>query len=161
MVDTYVTTPTGKIVNRGEPVICIEKKLAESAKAGMLAVVGTTDYDVKKADGTKMPFGWIGYEHTDYKFRPTSYETAYVVGDMVGIVAGGNIEVYAILDGSQTIVAGDLLADAGNGMLVKYNPECTTADTKTSAPLPPVAKALEGKVTAENVTARIHVASLI
>jgi len=117
--ENYTRVPVGKLVNRGEPVIQTEKILTATAKAGMLAVIDGNDYKCKPSDGTNKPVGFIGYEQTDYKFRPSDYETAFVAGNVVMVLAGGNFEIYAPVAASQTIALGDNLADNGNGMLKK------------------------------------------
>jgi len=115
--ENYTRVPTGKLVNRGEPVIQTEKILTATAKAGMLAVIDGNDYKCKPSDGTGIPVGFIGYEQTDYKYRPMDYETAYVAGNVVMVLAGGNFEIYAPVAASQTVTIGTKLADNGNGML--------------------------------------------
>jgi len=152
---SYTTTPIGKIVNRGEPVINVEKKLTASAKAGMLAVTDGNDYKVKPSNGTAKPIGWIGYEHTDYKFRPADYDTAYAIWDTVGIVAGGDFEIYALVTASSavTINTGDILADNGDGTLKLRDPASSTDF--------PIAMAVESKSLESGTVARIAVLTLI
>jgi len=150
--ESYTTKPVGKIINRGKPSILVEKKLTAAAKPGMLAVIDENDYQCKPSNGTGKPVGWISYEHTDYRFRPEDYDTAYAAGDTVGIVAGGGFEVYALLTASAetTITNGDLLADNGNGTLKAAG----TTDTA-------VAIALESMTVGQGTVSRIAVKSLI
>jgi len=150
--ESYTNKPVGKIINRGNPSILVEKKLTAAAKPGMLAVIDGNDYQCKPSNGTAKLVGWIGFEHTDYRFRPENYDTAYAVGDTVGIVAGGGFEVYALLTASAetTITDGDLLADNGDGTL-------KVAGTTDTA----VAIALESKTLGQGTVSRIAVKSLI
>lgn len=147
--ENYTRAPVGKIVNRGEPTIKVEKILTAGATAGMLAVIDGNDYKCKASDGTNIPVGFIGYEHTDYKFRPTNYDTPYVSGNVVMILAGGDFEIYAPVAAAQTLVLGDNLTDNGNGMLKKAG-----ATDKV------IAVALETKTTV-NAGERVAVKSLI
>lgn len=72
------------------------------------------------------------------------------------MVAGRGDEVNAILDTSQTIVVGDLLASAGDGTLKKFTAiECASEGAVTT-PLQAVAVALEA-VTTTSATKRIKV----
>jgi len=150
--ESYTRKPVGKIINRGEPTVVTEKKLTAAAKPGMLAVTDGSDYKCKPSNGTAKPVGWIGYEHTDYRFRPADYDTAYAIWDTVGIVAGGGFEIYAIITASaETAVnAGDLLADNGDGTL-------KVAGASDTA----VAAALESKILDSGTVARIAVKSFI
>lgn len=81
-------------------------------------------------------------------------------GDLARVmVAGRGDEVNAILDTSQTIVVGDLLASAGDGTLKKFT--AIKCDSEASAgavttPLQAVAMALEA-VTTTSATKRIKV----
>lgn len=81
-------------------------------------------------------------------------------GDLARVmVAGRGDEVYAILDTSQTIVVGDLLASAGDGTLEEFT--AIKCDSNASAgavttPLQAVAVALEA-VTTTSATKRIKV----
>lgn len=75
------------------------------------------------------------------------------------MVAGRGDEVYAILDTSQTILVGDLLASAGDGTLEKFTAIKCDSDADTGAvttPLQAVAVALEA-VTTTSATKRIKV----
>ena len=81
-------------------------------------------------------------------------------GDLARVmVAGRGDEVYAILNTSQTIVVGDLLASAGDGTLEKFT--AIKCDSEASAgavttPLQAVAMALEAVMTT-SATKRIKV----
>ena len=115
--ENYTRVPVAKLVNRGEPVIQTEKILTATAKAGMLAVIDGNDYKCKPSNGIDIPVGFIGYEQTDLKYRPSDYETAFVTGNVVMVLAGGNFEIYAPVAAAQTIALGTKLADNGDGML--------------------------------------------
>ena len=81
-------------------------------------------------------------------------------GDLARVmVAGRGDEVNAILDTSQTILVGDLLASAGNGTLEEFTAIKCDSDADEGAvttPLQAVAMALEA-VTTTNATKRIKV----
>ena len=153
--ETYTRTPVGKVINRGEPLVVTEKVLTAEAKAGHLMVVDGNDYKTKKSDGTMMPAGWLSFEHTDLKFRPVSYETAFAAGDTVAVVSGGDFEVYAFATGAAStgseITTGTLLYDNGDGTLT-----AAAADGAL-----PVARALESLSVPAAETVRIAVKSLI
>ena len=164
--EAYVRKPEGKVINRGEPLVVTEKVLTASAVAGSLMVADGNDYKTKKSDGSRMPAGWLSYEHTDYRFRPASLEDSFAEGDTVAVVAGGNFEVYAFVSGSAdetvTVSIGTLLTDNGDGTLKIYNPNGTVESGTATNPLPPVAIALETLMIAAGSSAqRIAVKSLI
>ena len=153
--EAYARQPVGKVINRGEPLIVAEKTLTAEAKAGHLLAIDGNDYRAKKSDGTKMPAGWLSYEHTDLKFRPVDLDGTFAAGDVVAVVAGGGFEVYAFVTGKaetgSAIALGALLYDNGDGTLTASAPEDSL----------PVARALESMTVAAAVTARIAVRSLI
>ena len=75
------------------------------------------------------------------------------------MVAGRGDEVNAILDTSQTIVVGDLLASAGDGTLEKFTAikcDSNASSGAVTTPLQAVAVALEA-VTTTSATKRIKV----
>ena len=120
--ESYQVKPQGAIVARGgDRVRYAEKILTEAAKPGMLVTIDGNDYMAKKAAANTHPFGWVGFEHTDVKTRPESYETAYASGDVVAVLYGADFDIYAIATGSPsadvTIHAGDLLASNNDGTL--------------------------------------------
>ncbi|HJJ32715.1 MAG TPA: hypothetical protein O0X25_04065 [Methanocorpusculum sp.] len=164
--ETYVRRPEGKVINRGEPLIVTDKVLTAAAVAGSLMIADGNDYKTKKSDGSRMPAGWLSFEHTDYKFRPTSLDSSFVAGDTVAVVAGGDFEVYAFISGSAdeavTVSIGTLLTDNGDGTLTIYNPNGTVESGTAKNPLPPVAIALESMtIAAGSPAVRIAVKSLI
>jgi len=152
---SYTIPPTGKIVNRGDPLINVEKVLTAVAKPGMLAVIDGNDYKVKPSNGTAKPVGWIGYEHTDYRFRPEDFEKSYGIGDTVAVLAGGDFEIYALISSSTevTVNTGDILSDKGDGTL-KIRDATSSTDY-------PIAMALETKTLGQGTVSRIAVKSLI
>lgn len=153
MVDNQHPIPKGVVVTRGNPVCKYERALSESAKPGMLVVFDTNDYTVQKADGTGLPYGWLGYELSPADCRPDTIETAYNVGDIASVVAGANFEIYALVTGASggsTIVPGTRMTDAGDGTLA-----VATAGDEV------IAIAQESATVGEGAVSRIHVISLI
>jgi len=148
--ESYNRPPQGRIIVRGEPLYLAEKTLTESAKAGMLVAIDGNDYKAKKCTSSAKPVGWIGYEDTDCKIRPTDFETPFPTDSHVAVVAGGNFELYALATGALTIVAGDLLASNGDGTL-----------TLAAAGAEAVGIACESKTIAAGAVERIHVKTLI
>lgn len=156
--ESYQVKPQGAIVVRnGDRVRSVEKILTEAAKPGMLVTIDGNDYKAKKAAANTKPFGWVGFEHTDVKTRPETYETAYASGDVVAVVYGADFDIYAIATGSTTaattFTAGDLLASNDDGTLKAAGSDDVA-----------VARALETITIAQAstaATARIRVQSLI
>ena len=156
--ESYQVKPQATIVARGgDRVRSVEKMLTEAAKAGMLVTCDGNDYTAKKAAASTKPFGWVGFEHTDLKVRPESYETAYASGDTVAVLYGADFDIYAIATGSTsadtTYSAGDLLASNDDGTLKAAGSDDVV-----------VARALETITIAQAstaATARIMVQSLI
>jgi hypothetical protein len=181
MVDTGIPVPTGKCVAFGTPPIVTPHNVetATNMYAGRLVKRGTTDRDivVNGAEGT--PIGWLGYEQGD-AYRPATVGTIYEAGDEAPVIRGGGFIPNAKLAASQTIVKGDRLVPAADGMLQKATAIAgvvpgstgdTTPVTSTSAKpaitmsgdvgaLPVVAIA-EETVTTTSTAANILVRSLI
>ncbi len=171
-------TPTGKIVVTGEPPIVLERTIETVANCypGRLVKKGTTDRDVVVNDAG-LPVGWLGYEQAGTAVRPATPATIYVVGDEAPVVKGGGFIILAKLATSQTIVAGDRLVPAADGMVQKATALLGTV-TAGSTPvtgddatppvvisgdvgiLPLVAYA-EESVTTTSATANIKVRSVI
>lgn len=148
--ESYNRSPVGRLVVRGEPLISAEKTLGEPAAAGMLVTCDGNDYKAKKHVAGTKPVGWIGYEDTDCKIRPTSYDTPFRSGDTVTVISGGQFELYAIATGPATIASGDLLTSNGDGTL-------KLADADEYA----VAIACESVTVTASATGRVHVKTMI
>ena len=129
-------TPTGKIVVAGEPPIVLERTIetVTNCYPGRLVKKGTTDRDVVVNDAG-LPVGWLGYEQAGTAIRPATPATIYVVGDEAPVVKGGGFIILAKLATSQTIVAGDRLVPAADGMLQKATALSVTVATGAVAVL--------------------------
>ncbi|HJJ36455.1 MAG TPA: hypothetical protein O0X27_04690 [Methanocorpusculum sp.] len=156
--ESYTTRPVGKIITRGRPLMSAEKVLLESAKAGMLVTCDGNDYKAKKCTANTRPVGWISYEDTDYKVRPSDYETPFVSGDPVTIVNGGTFQIYALATAGTeplAITIGDYLTSNDDGTLTRFVPN-------TASPqYPPVAIAVESVTIPAGTVGRVHANSLI
>ncbi|HJJ36350.1 MAG TPA: hypothetical protein O0X27_04130 [Methanocorpusculum sp.] len=154
--ESYNVRPVGKIVVRGTPIMQAEKVLDEGAVAGMLVAVNGNDYHVKKCTAAANPCGWISFEHTDYKVRPSAYETPFLQNDTVTVVSGGSFEIYALASAGESaplsITEGDPLVPADGGYLTA----CTAGSS-----VRPVALAAESVTVPAGAVGRIHVISTI
>lgn len=121
MVDIDLVTPVGKIIVSGaEPPIVTERTITTVANCypGRLVKTGSTDRDIVVNDAG-LPLGWLGYEQADPNYKPATPATIYVVGDHVPVVRGGGFIILGTLATNQTIVIGDRLVPAADGMLQK------------------------------------------
>jgi len=176
MVDIGFVEATDKIVLAGTPFVT-EKEVENGTNMypGRLVKKGSTDNEVVvNTAKNAAPYGWLGYEHTPIEYRPATKDTIYVAGDRAAVVFGP-IVIRAKLATSQTVVMGDKLVGAADGMLSKatqVNIE-TGGTTVTSSVAngniidgsmgeegPIVAEALES-VTTTGAASKILVRSLI
>ncbi len=130
---------------------------AEAIAPGSLVVV-TSDGKVKNhatAQGNAIPY----FVMEDAILGKTINDNV-AEGDLARVmVAGRGDEVNAILNTSQTIVVGNLLASAGNGTLERFTAiKCDSSASQgaVTTPLQAVAVALEA-VTTTSATKRIKV----
>jgi len=158
--ESYNRAPVAVTVTRGNPIVQVEKILTAAAKPGHLMQIDGNDYKTKKQASGYEPCGWLSYENTNLKTRKETPDDAYASGDVVGIVAGGNFELYAHITCGTTadlsVSIGDKLIGNNDGTLRPW-----VAGTDTGAP---VAVALESLTVTHGTSAivkRIHVLSLI
>jgi hypothetical protein len=117
MVDTGYVTPSGKIVVRGDAPIKIEKNVETAANVypGRLLAKGTTDHDIKVADGVSAPIGWAGYE--DSYSKKDAKTTIYAASDKITALRGGGFSILGKLAKGFVALQGDALFSWGNGMV--------------------------------------------
>jgi len=92
------STPTGKIIDYGTPLIKMEKNVETAANvySGRLVAKGTSDYDIKVGDGIDaVPIAWALYEQESPEFKKDSWATVYNVNDKIKVGRGGNFCIYA------------------------------------------------------------------
>lgn len=114
-------TPGNKIIDFGDPEIKIEKNVETVANVypGRLVAKGTTDYDVKVADGVlAVPVGWALFEHTSDEYQKDLYTTIYTVSDKIMVGRGGNFSIYAWLPKYWSARQGDKMFSWIGGQVV-------------------------------------------
>jgi hypothetical protein len=165
MVDTGYSTPTGKIIVRGEAPIKIEKNVGVAANMypGRLVVKEATDYDVKVADGVLPPIGFLAYEDTNENDRPATKATIYELDHKAMVVKGGGYSILgkfaagfgAVNEGDKLFswsagrVAPGILINGNPALKVDFSQNATVKDTGIDIPGGIVVKDAIVKVTTE------------
>lgn len=113
--------PTDRIRITGrEPLIQRERRVevATDFYAGRLAATGTTEYDVTVASALKRPVGWIDYEGTPYRYKPSTVSTIYAADDVANIVSGGDFVILGSVAKGCNMADGDLVANWTGGQVI-------------------------------------------
>lgn len=115
------STPTGRIIDLGEPLIKLEKNVETVAEVypGRLVAKGTTDYDIKVADGVNaVPVGWALFEQTSPEWRKDAFTTIFAVNDKIKVGRGGDFSIYAWMPKGFVARQGDKMFSWSNGYVV-------------------------------------------
>jgi hypothetical protein len=168
--------PNNKILVAGTPLIQeLNVENATNMYPGRLVKKGTNDNDVTVSGAAGICLGWLGYEQcTNAGFMPTDKTTIYAADAQAPVLYGGGFVVIGKLAASQTVVKGDRLVAAADGMVSKAAAAVTKAgstpvtssadDAPISGTVPEggivVGIAMES-VTTTNAAADIMVLSLI
>jgi hypothetical protein len=123
MVDTGYIKPINKIVLSGSvQSVEMEVENATNMYPGRLVMHGATNNEVVVSDGTAIVYGWLGYEQAAVMYKPATVDTIYVAGDRAPVIHGPGMILVGAKAGSQTIVMGDKLQAAADGLLAKWVP---------------------------------------
>ncbi len=88
----------------GTPTNVIPGRLVKRSAANVIVVAGSGDTAV----------AFVGFEHTPSRYRPADIDTAYLQSALASLLMGSNFKLQAVLQTSQTVVAGDpLVPDTG------------------------------------------------
>ena len=151
MAYNQLQKPTGKIVERGNPLV-LEHKVDSTGPAlpGRLVYKGTNDDDagVKSATDnvTNMPIGWLGYEQASASYKPSDEDTAYSTGDFAPVLNGGHFIIVSALS-AVNATKGQYLCAGESGMLTAVTTE-GTASMKSV----PIAIAMESVNASTSIT---------
>lgn len=110
----------------------IVNKKVETADAnhvpGAGVVYGSTVGEVALwGAGATRPLGWLSFEDTHAQYIDGhTRATAFTTNDIIAIVSGPGTGIMARLTTSQTILEGDFLVSAANGMLQKASAATVT-----------------------------------
>lgn len=130
MADTGFTKPTNSILVQGNPIVRTKKIITVAeCYPGRLVERDTTDGGIKVGTAAGPVIGWLGYEQASKDARPATVDTIFEVLKEVPVLSGPGMIIVARLAQSQTIVAGNRLVAAANGMLALATAEVTTAGT--------------------------------
>lgn len=157
MVDIGITKPNNKIVAYGTPAMETEANVetATNMYPGRLVKAGSTAYDVVVCTAADLnPGGWLGYETCNPNYKKAAPTTIYEASDKVPIIRGGHFVIVAKLATSQTILKGDALVAAADGMVAKKDDAEATHDF-------PIVGYAEEAVTTTSSAADILVRSVI
>jgi hypothetical protein len=97
MVTSGYTTPTGRIVVKGEAPQKTYHNLGDATNAypGRLVIKEATSYDVEVSDALHPVAGVLGYEDANPIARPATISTIYAVDKEVPVLRGKGFTVYA------------------------------------------------------------------
>lgn len=110
--------PTGRIVDQGTPLVDQYKiKTVANCYPGRLAIIDTTDNQLKVCGAAGAAVGWLGYEDAGENYRPDTVDTIYEVGDFAPVLFGGHFTIVGRLASGQSVAAGAKLKPAANGEL--------------------------------------------
>jgi len=117
MVDVgYGPKPTNAILVAGNPLIQILKiQTADDCYPGRLVKKGTNDDDVVVNTQNGAAIGWLGYEQTIKKHRPSTVDTVYSANAQAAVLHGEHFIIVATLQTGQTITKGALLKAGATG----------------------------------------------
>jgi hypothetical protein len=124
--------PSNGIVVSGEP--HVQYLNVETSTAyflpGRVVTKGTDDNDIAVCGLNGVPIGVLGYEHATKKDRPATRATVYATGAQAPVLKRGKGAIVLLyLAQSQTIVKGDKLVPAANGMVKKASAAIVPAST--------------------------------
>lgn len=119
MADTgYGPKPSNQIVVAGTPLVQILKvETATNMYPGRLVKKGTNDDDVVVGTANAAVIGWLGYEHTIKKHRPSTVDTVYSGDEQAAVLHGGHFIIVGRLASGQNVSKGARLEAAANGEL--------------------------------------------
>ena len=110
--------PANAIVASGQPKIqYLYVETASEMYPGRFVKKGTNDNDIDVCGAGGKSIGVLGYEQASKKYRPTNKLTAYGAGDYAPVLTGPGVVVLLEVANGQTIVKGDKLVVAANGMV--------------------------------------------
>jgi hypothetical protein len=127
MTMSGLKAPNNKILVAGTPLIQeLNVENATNMYPGRLVKKGTNDNDVTVSGAAGICFGWLGYEQcTNAGFMPTDKTTNYAANAQAPVLYGGGFVVLGKLAANQTVVKGDRLVAAADGMVSKAAPAVT------------------------------------
>jgi len=111
----------GKIVVTGDPLVKQLKNVetVTNVYPGRLVAKGTTDFDIKVADGVHaVPEGWAGYEDCAPEFKPATIDTIFVASDKIRVLRGGNFVIRATMPRYFYCTQGDPMVSWQAGQVV-------------------------------------------
>jgi hypothetical protein len=120
MVQPGWRKPTNKVCQNGGGLDTEQLKVGANATAakmlpGIVVIRDSNDYSVKEWSSGGYMIGYLSYENSPKK--PETIDSAYAVGDLVGVEIGANRRQLARLAISQTIVKGQPLTVTTDGYL--------------------------------------------
>jgi hypothetical protein len=129
--------PKNQIVVSGKPdVQYLNIETATNCYPGRLVKKGTHDNDLVVCTAGAAAIGVLGYEQAAKMYRPATRDTIYVQNDKAPVLSGKAVVLLYLVQ-SQTVVKGDKLVAAADGMVSKASPAAipnsSTPVTSTSA----------------------------
>lgn len=132
--------PKNQIVVSGKSdVQYLNIETASECYTGRLVKKGTHDNDLVVCSAGGAAIGVLGYEQAAKSYRPATRDTLYVQNSQAPVLSGKAVVLFYLAK-SQTVVKGDKLVAAANGIgMFKrevYNPASNADEGDTSLELP-------------------------
>jgi hypothetical protein len=110
-------------------------------------IKGTNDDDITVCGAGGIATGWLGYEQVmGTTLMPDDVDSIYTVNAQAPLLFGGHFVIVARLAQSQTIVKGDLLVAAANGMVSKAAAATVTTGSASASSVSGVTPTITGAV---------------
>lgn len=113
----YGPKPSNQILVAGTPLVQILKvETATNMYPGRLVKKGTNDDDVVVNDGSTA-IGWLGYERTIKKYRPSTVDTIYAGDEQAAVLHGNHFVIVGSLAVGANVSKGARLKAVAAGQL--------------------------------------------
>lgn len=114
----YGPKPSNSILVAGTPLVQILKvETATNMYAGRLVKKGTNDDDIVVGTAGDGFIGWLGYEHTIKKYRPSTVDTIYAGDEQAAVLHGGGFVIVASAATGISVSKGALLKAVAAGQV--------------------------------------------
>jgi hypothetical protein len=157
-----IRKPGNAILAAGTPMVTQKKvETATNMYPGRLVKKGTNDDDVVVNTAAGACYGWLGYEQCmDAASMPADVDTIYEANAQAPVLFGGHFVVVGCLTTSQTIVAGDRLVAAANGMVQKAVAATATTGAATASAVDATTPTIDGSVGSDGIIIGIAMESV-
>jgi len=126
--------PNDRIVHSGVVpfVDTYRVEIAATMLPGRLVKTGTKDSDIVVGTVNSAVIGWLGYEQTAKKYRPSTIDTIYVQYDQVAVLSGGGFRIVASGIGGVITKGAKVIATAAGEVCLAAAATVTVASGTTT-----------------------------